>query len=78
MKIIQLFRQNKISSSIVVFLILLCIIHYFKPNIIYNKDGTYKPFGIGFKNKTVVPIWLVTIILAIFSYLFVLYICMLD
>jgi hypothetical protein len=66
----QTVHQNIISFSILFFIIVLCIIHYIKPNLIYNKDGSYKPFGIGFKNKTVVPIWLVSIILAIFSYLF--------
>ena len=75
--IIQLIRQNKISVSIVFFIISLYFIHLIKPNIIYNSDGSYKSFGIGFKNKTVVPIWLVSVILAIFSYLFVYYICLL-
>jgi hypothetical protein len=39
----------------------------------YNEDGSLRQFGIGFQRKTVVPAWLVAIILAILSYLFVLY-----
>jgi hypothetical protein len=39
----------------------------------YNEDGSFREFGIGYKKKTVVPAWLVAIIVAIFSYLGVLY-----
>jgi hypothetical protein len=38
----------------------------------YTKEGGFRPFGVGYKHKTVVPIWIVAIILAIFSYLAVL------
>jgi hypothetical protein len=39
----------------------------------YNEDGSLRQFGIGFKRKTVIPAWLVAIIIAILSYLLVLY-----
>jgi hypothetical protein len=39
----------------------------------YNEDGSLRQFGIGFQRKTVVPAWLVAIIIAILSYLLVLY-----
>jgi len=70
---IQRFIQfNKVSFSILVFIFIISIIHFIiKPNIIYNNDGSFKQFGIGYKNKTVVPIWLVCIILGIISYLFI-------
>jgi hypothetical protein len=38
----------------------------------YNEDGSLRQFGIGFQRKTVVPAWLVAIIIAILSYLLVL------
>lgn len=44
-----------------------------KPDFAYMPDGSYRQFGVGYKHKTVVPIWLVAISLAIFSYLFVLW-----
>lgn len=44
-----------------------------KPSFIYNDDGSFRRFGLGYKSKTVVPIWFVTILIAILSYLFVLY-----
>lgn len=66
--IIQL---NKISFSILIFIILISILHFIiRPSIVYNKDGSFKEFGIGYRNKTVTPVWFICIILAILSYLF--------
>ena len=39
-----------------------------KPACVYNHDGSFKVFGLGYRNKTVVPMWLVVIIAAILSY----------
>jgi len=44
-----------------------------KPTTIFDKNGRPRDFGIGYKNKTILPLWLTVIILAIFSYLFILY-----
>jgi hypothetical protein len=44
-----------------------------KPSFLYNKDGSIREFGIGYKNKTIFPIWLLSIILGIISYLFVMF-----
>ena len=66
-------RQNKISISVIIFLVLFSIIHYIKPAIIYNKDGSFRQFGVGYKNKTVLPIWVFAIVLSILSYLAVSY-----
>ena len=60
--------------SIFIFIILFGIINAFKPSIIYNKDLSFRRFGIGYKNKTVVPIWLFAVILAILVYVGVNYI----
>jgi hypothetical protein len=62
-------RNNKLSISILLFLIIFTIIHYIKPSVLYNPDGSFREFGVGYTNKTVVPIWLISIILAILSYL---------
>jgi hypothetical protein len=61
-------RKNKVIVAIFIFIILFSMIHLMKPGIIYNEEGGFRPFGVGYRNKTVVPIWLVAIILAIFSY----------
>lgn len=66
-------KNNINLFAISIFLILFIIIQYFKPGFLYNNDGSLRQFGIGKKRETVIPIWLLSIILAIFSYLLVLY-----
>ena len=58
--------------SIIVFLLLFAIIMVTKPNIMFEKNGKPREFGIGYKNKTILPLWLAVIILAIISYLTIL------
>ena len=66
-------RYNKLSISILLFLALFSLIHFLKPGFIYNENGGYRPFGVGYRHKTVIPIWLVAIFVANLSYLAVLY-----
>ena len=67
------FRNNLTSISILLFVACFVLIQYMQPNFLYGRFGALREFGLGKKNKTIIPIWLVSIILAIFSYLFVLY-----
>lgn len=47
----------------------------FKPEFIYeNKMDCLRGFGVGYKHTTVLPLWLTSILLAIFSYFAVLYV----
>jgi hypothetical protein len=48
-------------------------IQMMKPAFLYNKDGSIREFGVGYKNKTILPIWLLSLILGILSYLFIMY-----
>jgi hypothetical protein len=66
-------RTNKVSVSIILFLVLFSIIHLTKPVLFYNKDGSFRQFGVGYKNKTVIPVWIIAIIIAILCYLAVSY-----
>jgi hypothetical protein len=65
--------HNKVNTAVIIFLVLFSIFHFIKPGFAYNKEGGYRPFGLGFRNKTVIPIWVVAMILSISSYLFVLF-----
>jgi hypothetical protein len=65
-------RVNKVNISILLFLVIFTSIHNAKPALLYTKEGGFRQFGVGYKQKTVVPIWLVAIFLAILCYLFVL------
>ena len=44
-------RDNITLVSIILFVIIFSIIQYFKPNCFYNKDGSIREFGIGYKNN---------------------------
>jgi|UniRef100_A0A6C0EL36 hypothetical protein len=74
----RIVRIHKLSFSIALFLIFMGIIHWVRPGFIYDERGRFRPFGLGYKKCTVFPIWLVTIVLAIFSYLLVLWYIGLD
>lgn len=68
------FIRNHISAvAIIIFISTFALVQLTRPAFLYNTDGSLKQFGLGMRSKTVIPIWLVTMILAIFSYLFVLY-----
>jgi len=65
--------ENVTTAAIILFIILFWIVHVTKPAFIYKTDGSLREFGVGYRNKTILPIWLLSIILGILSYLFVLY-----
>lgn len=60
---------SRLINSIVLFLVLFSLLHFTKPALIYNHAGGFRPFGLGYKQKTVVPMWLAAIMLAIVCYL---------
>jgi len=66
-------RNNTTSIAIVIFCMIFFIIQLVKPSILYEKNGSLRQFGIGTKKKTILPIWLLSIILGIFSYLVVIW-----
>jgi len=66
-------KENITFVSIVIFIVLFGIIQLIKPAFLYNRDGSPREFGIGYRNKTILPIWLLSVVLGIFSYLMVLY-----
>jgi hypothetical protein len=66
-------RENAPLFAIILFLIMFGSIQMMKPACLYNKDGSIREFGVGYRNKTIMPIWLLSLILGILSYLFVIY-----
>lgn len=68
---LKLIRKHKPTFAILLFIIFFSFFHYLKPGFAYDKQGAFRPFGLGYRHKTVVPIWIVAILLAIFSYVVV-------
>lgn len=66
-------RDNITSVSIGLFVIIFASIQLLKPSFLYNKNGSIREFGIGYQNKTILPIWLLSIVLGILCYLIVMY-----
>ena len=62
-------RNNLAGTAIVLYTIVFMLVQYANPSFIYNDDGSLREFGVGYSSKTVLPIWLVAIILGILSYL---------
>lgn len=66
-------RRNITTVAIVIFIVIYVVIIALKPGFIYNKDGSLRQFGVGYNTRTVLPIWLIVIIISIVSYFGVLY-----
>ena len=69
----SLIKKNNISAAIVLFIIIFIIFVYLKNCFLFNKNGALRNFGLGKSNSSIIPLWLFVIILAILSYLFILY-----
>jgi hypothetical protein len=69
----SIINNNITTISISIFVVLYGLIHTIKPSFLFNKDGSLREFGVGFRKKTIVPSWLMSIILAIISYFAVMY-----
>jgi hypothetical protein len=66
-------REHITLISIILFVFIFGLIVMIKPAFLYNRDGSVREFGIGYKNKTILPIWLLSLILGIVSYLIVMF-----
>jgi len=66
-------RENITLVAVILFVIIFGIVQMAKPACFYKKDGSIREFGIGYKNKTILPIWLFSLLLGILCYLAVLY-----
>jgi len=73
-QLLGIIRANKLYYAISLFIVIFVTIYYIKPAIIFDESGNLRTFGYTYKTQTILPIWLISIISAIFSYLFILYI----
>lgn len=63
--------MNQLLYTTVLFLIGVFFTFYFKPNILFTKNGTFREFGAGYSKKTIIPVWLFVIFWAVTSYIIV-------
>lgn len=57
----------RIQISVLLYLVSITVLLYTSPSYFYRKDNNLKEFGTG-KNKTIMPLWLAILLLAILSY----------
>jgi len=66
-------RNHVVSLSIILFMITFCLVRQLAPSLLYDKNGNIRQFGIGYKERTVVPVWLFALIISVLSYVAVRY-----
>ena len=66
-------RQHVVTISIIMYISIYMFIMYLKPSFLFNKNGSLREFGIGTRNKTIIPIWFLAIFIATLSYFLVMY-----
>lgn len=69
----KLIIQNIKSISLLIYVVFFTLLILNKPIFLFNEDGSVKEFGLNNINKTVLPLWLIIIGIAILSYMCVLY-----
>ena len=60
-------KKYKIHICILIYLLLLCFLIFLNPEFCYDKNGNLKEFGTG-QNKTITPLWIIILFIALISY----------
>jgi len=70
----NMFDANRMILILLLYFTFYSLIVWLKPDIIYDQTKSQlRSFGVGYKHSTILPLWLVSILLAIVSYFTVLY-----
>lgn len=60
---------HRTTLAALLFLLFAYLIYWFKPTLLFQEDGSFRDFGTGTQDKTVFPIWLAFMVLAIACYM---------
>ncbi len=66
-------ETNVVVVAIILYMIVYGIITIWKPAFLYKPDNSLRQFGIGYKSKTILPMWLFALLSGIICYLAVIY-----
>lgn len=66
-------RKHVVSISILIYISIYMLIMYLKPGFLFQKNGSLREFGIGYRNKTIIPVWFIAIFISTLSYFSVMY-----
>lgn len=65
----NIFESNKLIFILLIYFILFYFIFSAKPQLLFNKNGTFRDFGAGYNKKTIIPAWFFTILISIGIYI---------
>ena len=66
-------RRNVVSISIIIYICIYLVLMSLKPSFLFQQNGRLRDFGIGYRNKTIIPVWFLAIFIATLSYFSVMY-----
>ena len=66
-------ETNVVVVAIILYMIVYGIITIWKPAFLYKPDNSLRQFGIGYKSKTILPMWLFALLSGIICYLAAIY-----
>ena len=64
-------KNNKLVIIIALLVSFILVIHQIKPAFLYERNGSIRNFGFGVKSKTIIPLWLIVIVMSILFYIIV-------
>ena len=71
-------RRNIVIISIIIYLSIYYLCIKMKPGFLYTRDGNLRMFGIGYKNKTILPGWILATFISILVYFSLMYYVRVD
>jgi hypothetical protein len=66
-------KNNIVTISIIIYICIYLLFILIKPGFLFQKNGSLRDFGLGYRNKTIIPIWFLSIFIASLSYFIVMY-----
>ena len=66
-------KDTNVFYSLVLFASVMVWVYGTRPEMFFHEDGSLKSFGVGFEQKTMLPLWLFCFVAGIFSYILVMY-----
>ncbi len=70
---IYVMKQQKVGVTIIIYLLIMFSLIYTKPSFLFNYDDTIKQFGLGYQTKSILSLPIISILVGILSYMFVLH-----
>ena len=68
-------KASKLFLAIFLFMFLYLLLNIIQPEFVFeNKMNKTRQFGVGYKKTTILPLWLMAVLLAIISYFTVMYV----